>query len=359
MLRELRRASVEFVAGAALVAVGVLAQGHTDSAGQADRGLVAAGTVAVAIGGVLISWEASRILAARDSEDAVEAARAEVDEKLDSLSRVLGQAAGQISQAVEQVETNQINEHTAFALVSQANRMIYGQVNEIAVIRRSQFDSAYLLDTATTLDDLARQLSQPGSAAETSAVREKIAAVRATLSTPTSEVRSFPSELVDCPYCDARNYVRLGSLPGDTAAAVCLACNVQFNVHRAANGTPFARPNRDASGAARTRPTFARWAYECPSCGYTLSTQIDGRGERLVACLGCFCALKVDPVQHSVIRDGEFRRVETDAAVRNGIRPRVECPECGKAMTARLAGSAGSIALCLDDRVAIVVPWPG
>lgn len=315
---------------------------------------MAGGTVAVALGGVLISWEASRILAARDSESAIKAARTEIDDRLDNLSRVLGQAAGQISQAVEQVETEQISETTAFALVSQANRMIYGQVNEIAVIRRTQFDSAYLLQTASTLDDLARQLSQPGSIADTKAVQEKIAAVRATLSTTSGEGRSFPSELIDCPACGTENHVRLGSLPGDTAAAVCESCRIQFNAHRAANGSPFARLNRTASG----EPASERWSFECASCHHVMRTSLDGRGERTLMCPGCFHAWKVNPHAKTVVEDGSFRVVHFDPGVRTGARPHVICPDCEKRISARLMSRHGAIAVCFEDRVALVVPWP-
>lgn len=163
--RGLSRRIVESIAGAIMLGAGILLQvlGARSDQAPASLGtpLLIIGGVLVAIGGVALSWIASSILTERQTFEARESARSEIDDKLDNLSRALGQAAGQISQAVEQADVGQIPSATGFALVSQATRTIYGQVNEIAVIRGQRFDAAQLLDTAARLDDLARQLSGP------------------------------------------------------------------------------------------------------------------------------------------------------------------------------------------------------
>lgn len=234
-LKALTASPVELLAGLVLIVLGVVAQVQGSGSSVV---LMVAGGIGVAVGGILLSWIASKELGERQTLEAVDASRQEIDSKLDSLSRVLGQAAGQIGQAVQAVESGQSDSRTGFALVSQATRMIYGQVNEIAVIRGTSFDSAYLLETASQLDDLARRLTSPDvdERNELAEVRKELAAVKANLSAGAAAQRSFSLEPVACPYCENVNRVRLGSLGGDTASASCAACSERFNVHRNAAG---------------------------------------------------------------------------------------------------------------------------
>lgn len=363
--RGVLTSSVEVVCGVGLIVAGVVVQVQ-GSRTPTNTTLLVTGAVLVALGGVLISWIAARALGEKQAEEAAEVARNEIDEKLDSLSRVLGQAAGQISQAVEQVDLQQIPASTGFALISQATRMVYGQVNEIAVLRGSEFDSAYLLDTATTLDDLARQLAGPGNSRTSNRieeVRRQLQDVKANLASGKKAAeRSYPEATVGCPYCGARNEVRLGSLPGDTAAGSCAVCGESFNAHRAASGSAFSRPRGVAGaisapdGTAKAAPA-RRWEFSCPKCEREMSAPSDGQGARLMICTSCMAALDVDPDERGVKQRGAFE-LRTDVQFRaNGTRPKWNCPSCGRVVKAALITDRGHLGICSEDRIALMVEY--
>ena len=359
VMRRMLSSAVELICGVAMVAVGVVLQVHATSKPHEDATTTIVGGLLIAFGGILLAWIASRALAEQQAAKATHEARGEIDQKLDNLSRVLGQAAGQISQSVEQYELHQISPVTGFALISQANRMIYGQVNEIAVIRGSSFDSAYLLETAAKLDDLARELSTPGTAEtpKIAEVRQRIEDVRANLAVSATAVsRSYRVESVDCPYCNNPSDVNLGSIPGDTASAVCPTCRETFNAHRAPSGHAFTRKRGPAAGITdRMAPSRSRWSFNCPNCNKSMSAPENGKGERLMTCTACFAALFVDADAQHVRQDGYFRRVTTTAFTRAGSRPKVNCPTCTHSINAGLIRDDGYFGICPTDRVAIFV----
>jgi transposase-like protein len=365
--RQLAHHSVEIVCGVALVIGGVVAQvrGSTPSSegtAQPDMVSLITGGILVALGGVMLSWIASKALAERQALQAAQSARNDVDEKLDNLSRVLGQAAGQISQAVEQVELNQVPPSTGFALVSQATRMIYGQVNEIAVIRGVEFDSAYLLQTAGKLDDLARQLSAPGAARdandEITEVRRQLQEMRASLSgTSTVVPRGYSEAPVECPACGRRNSVRLGTMPGDTMLATCASCSTPFNVHRNAAGDAFSRPlGQPGSQNMSDAPLPVRYLkFQCDQCGKALRAKVDGHPTRVMVCTSCLAYLVVDHHNESVASDGRFERIDVETVGISGSRPKFLCPSCGRTIKTALPFDEGWLGLCLSDRKALVV----
>lgn len=365
LLRRLANDAVEVFCGIALVVGGIVMQVAGSPAGESpDRTLMITGAVLVAFGGVLLSWITSKALAEGQADEAVATARSEIDQKLDNLSRVLGQSAGQISQAVEQAELDQIPAPTGFALVSQATRMIYGQVNEIAVIRGAAFDSAYLLQTANQLDDLARQLGAPGTAAhagDIAEVRRQLELVQERLSASGHATqRTYANSEVPCPYCQTANVVRLGTTPGETAAAVCAACGETFNSHRASNGAAFSRPRGSFAGAS-AQPHSAvvaqpveKWIFACPECSNEMRTPTGGP-ERTMVCTSCFKALSVNAQEEEVDVVGSFRVIENAPHQRNGNRPKFECPDCGRAVKAALRTDRGYLGLCTSDRVAMLL----
>lgn len=347
--------TVEIVCGVVMVALGVVLQVGETSAAEPDQTILVVGGLLIALGGILLSWIASRAFAETQSQKAVAEARAEVDLKLDNLSRVLGQAAGQISQAIEQHDLEQSRADTCMALVSQANRMIYGQVNEIAVIRGTSFDSGYLLETASTLDGLARELSLPGNPgdAQIDSVRRRIEDVRADLATSKAVTgRSYLPEIATCPHCRTSVSAKLGSVPGDTAAAICTSCQRSLNVHRAANGSAFSRPRGGSQPGLP--PSLARWSFQCPSCGNSMSSTALG-GPKVMVCLKCSAAINVEPTARSVVLDGEFRREYLTAFERQGSRPRVACPTCNASVNAHLITDEGYFGTCVTDRVLVVI----
>src|SRR5438128_9086218 len=99
----------------------MLVVGFAISGSGGWRGI--AGNILVAVGGVFISWSAATSFAA-------ERALGEQHAKLDGLSRQLGTVSGQIGHAVGQGETGNVEPVTAFAMIGQLTRTLYGLVNE-------------------------------------------------------------------------------------------------------------------------------------------------------------------------------------------------------------------------------------
>jgi transcription elongation factor Elf1 len=279
---------------------------------------------------------------------------------------VLGQAAGQITQAVEKVDTGSISDVTGFELVSQANRMIYGQVNEIAVIRKTQFDSAYLLETANTLDKLGRELTSRSvganghtDAAEVDAVLEKIQDVLEGLGTDKgAPVRATGEVRTTCPYCEKSVQVSVGATPGDTAAATCSQCGEVFNVHRSAAGAGFTRKRGPQAPPAEVTPPAARWMFNCPSCEKVLGAPKNGQGSRAMVCPGCFWLLRVDPGSEVVVKETKLTATKALGAFRSGSRPKALCPKCQSRINMPLRYSDGYFGYCLKDELALQVDDP-
>lgn len=368
----IKSALVELLAGVTMVVVGVMLQVDGADPKHPDAALTVAGGILLALGGVLLSWLAARILADKqneenkiqarvDAEAAMQAAQSEVDDRLNSLSRALGQAAGQITQAVEKVQSNNVSAATGFELVSQANRMIYGQVNEIAVLRKSKFDPAYLLDTAAKLDELARELSATTHADEgavdaagIATVREQLESVRKGLTISADQpVRSISKEDATCPYCDRPVRVALGTTPGDTASATCPHCGEMFNAHRNSAGGAFTR-RRGPQGGPVASPQ-PRWKFECPKCGGVISASDNGKGQREMVCPQCFEGLLVDPGLREVEPTGPYQSAPAQDARRVGSRPRSRCPECESTVNMPLRFQDGYFGYCSLDRVVLTI----
>lgn len=359
--RGLSRRIVESIAGAIMLGAGILLQvlGARSDQAPASLGtpLLIIGGVLVAIGGVALSWIASSILTERQTFEARESARSEIDDKLDNLSRALGQAAGQISQAVEQADVGQIPSATGFALVSQATRTIYGQVNEIAVIRGQRFDAAQLLDTAARLDDLARQLSGPATKDDDlSKTRRELQDIQNQLASATP-VRQYGSVTVSCPYCGVVNVATLGTLPGSTSRHDCTGCKESFNVHRAATGDGFARKRGAYVGlspGAQARRLLPRWSFPCPHCDRPLSSIADG-GARAIVCPGCITPLVVDPDSRSVELAIGFETLQAENFERSGTRPKFYCPRCRGVIKSTVITDAGFACICTRDNLVLTV----
>lgn len=363
---------VEIVAGVAMIIIGVILQVNGSSGDSPNPTLTVTGGVLVAIGGVLLSWMASRILSDRqreesqenaknEAENAVQVAHTEIDEKLNNLSRVLGQAAGQIAQTVEKFDMGAISKKTGFELISQANRMIYGQVNEIAVIRKSQFDSAYLLDTATSLDKLGRELaSRSDNGQQDSAGLEKLReeigdVIQGLTSSDVREPRASGKVRTTCPYCETQVHVLVGATPGDTAIETCPDCGEVFNVHRNSAGAGFTRKYGPKKTEVTLKPTYLRWKFSCSSCSASLFTPQNGKGERLMVCPTCFYALKVNPLTESINPIGQLEKVEALDAHRSGSRPKAPCPKCNDAINMPIRYHEGYFGFCIEDSVALFV----
>lgn len=362
------RRVVEVVAGLTMLSTGVVLQVYgsrpeTQTVGL-DAPLLIVGGILVAAGGIVLSWIVSSLFAERQLAEARQEARAEVDDKLDNLSRVLGQAAGQIAQAVELADSGQIPPPTGFALVSQANRIVYGQVNEISVIRGQGFDAAQLVDTAARLDDLARKLSGSSTAnAELAETQREIKDIHSRLATATP-LRQFGRVRVNCPSCATRNDVVLGSLPGDTAGPTCSGCHRPFNVHRTLDGSTIVRPHRAPSYAKAPAPAAShtpdgeparKWAFNCPRCGLPLSAKFNDGSARLMVCPSCIAAVNVHPSAETATEQSQFRLVASTNFGKSGRRPKMRCPECNATIKSSIVIDNGFAAICVENELILTV----
>lgn len=347
LARSLWDSPIESICALVLVAVGVYISSVGSSASENEIGLLAAGGLLTTFGGVLFAWVVSKAVT-------TERARSEFQQQLGHLSRNLGQAAGQISLAVEQSQVNDISSETGLALISQANRMIYGQVSEISVIQGTGFDPAYLLETVTTLDGLARRLESDGKAAgELDEVRQQLKEVRSSLR-GAQPPRTFSIASVDCPECAANNEVELGDFQGDTASPVCVSCGKRFNAHRASNGSAFSRPFGPAAPRAASSET--RWDFTCPACGHKDSAR-EGAGKKTMACFHCHVELLADLERHSVVLgDEKFRSDVVPIVGQRGSRPVVQCPDCEVFLTAFRKLDDRYLGVCSRDRRVLEVP---
>jgi len=338
---------VETLSGLVLIGAGVYISSIGSTAPVHKNGLLTMGGLLTAFGGILVSWVASKAFA-KDQ------AQAEFGQQLGNLSRNLGQAASQISRAVEQSQDHDITAETGFALISQANRTIYGQVNEISVIQGAGFDPAYLLETASKLDSLALQLESSGKGGEAlQQVRRQLEQVRTTLSRG-PVVRTYSRAQVACPECSSLNDIELGDIPGDTAAGTCDACGNRYNAHRSADGRPFSR-SAGPSELSHTATVPPRWAFNCPSCERRMTARTD-QGAKRMLCTDCFAGLQVDPIAQDVQPDGRYTRTLVPVAGSSGTRPVVSCPVCGKLRNAILTTETSFFAVCPDDHQALEVP---
>ncbi|MGP5730364.1 hypothetical protein ACT3S2_07150 [Arthrobacter sp. AOP36-A1-22] len=365
---------VEVIAGIAMIVIGVILQVSGSSGKVPNPTLTVTGGVLVALGGVLLSWLASRILSERQREEsrknakdesanAVEVARAEIDEKLNNLSRVLGQAAGQISQTVEKFEMKVFSADTGFELISQANRTIYGQVNEIAVMRKSKFDSASLLDTAHSLDKLGRELASRSDADNSqqdstglAQLQNKINEVIEELADSNGSVpRASGKVRTTCPYCDFGVNVLVGATPGDTSIETCPNCGEVFNVHRNSAGAGFTRKFGPKGAENSSKEKLPRWKFSCTNCSVDLFASQNGKGERTMVCSSCFFAFNVDPTAESAIQIGQLDKMEAVEPYRSGSRPKAPCPKCKNTVNMALRYDDGFFGFCPEDMVALVV----
>jgi len=344
----------EWVIGATIVITGAVVSSIAammPPAAPFHGALLAVGSVATTLGGVLISWFVSKALT-------LSAAKQEYHQQLDSLSRNLGQAAGQITRVVERAELRELHPASAFALVSQAAGTIYGQVNEIAVLRGSQFDAAYLIETAKKLNNLASELEGSGKSPERlEDVRRELSSVTDKLASRVSGSRSFSLVRVPCPYCHSINSVEVGDFPGDTSTPTCTECNTRFNIHRSSAGTPFTR--KVLHGIASTPPAVdiapdaARWSFKCPTCNSerTIALIPGSSIRRNIVCTECLTELTLDTVAHTIQQGQKCKRLAGKIEGRSGARPVMACPECGTKVVALMNDGAAYMAFCRKDHV--------
>ena len=364
MLSLLKTKPVESGASLLIVALGLLISASEGAASDPRWEMITAGAALTAIGGVLASWIAGSHFSGSQALESFAV-------RVETISRSVGQFAGQIHVAVEEASWETISEHEALTLVSQAATNIYGQVSELQGLVGGRFSSDFLLDTVNELDALARKLGGDRSTAtetdeELSEVIERLDTVRAGLSSPAGG-KLWDESLV-CPYCAGENRIRLSATVGATRAVTCLQCDLRFNSHRVSDGSVLAnampesqRRARSVAAAQNGPPTF-ELDTTCPRCDNPITTTTRpsaGEDTRRIVCLACNADLEVS-FKNSSIRDvGTFER-RTDAiqigTTWKGARPRVACVSCGEARNAVLREDDEFYwAPCFDCRVLIGV----
>lgn len=239
-----QRKPVEFACALAMILAGVYFSGT----GATGSSVVVIGNLLSALGGALLSWSTVSLTS---KEAAAEILRPQ----LSAIARQLVTVSGQISKAVHDVRTGELEESVALQMVSQASRIMYASVNEIHVVLDQKVDAQELLDTAQRIEELATKLAGSSTTNQDEVETELMTAVAelrtqvqaiAPISSGTDTRQKFipkaaPSELeqktTTCPTCQAQTTVSIGPAFGSSAMPTCAACGVKFHAHRAQDGS--------------------------------------------------------------------------------------------------------------------------
>lgn len=357
---------VEATAGVVLIIAGCIAQGVgsglEESPGKTT--LIVLGNIMVIVGGVAITWIASLVFAERQAvrdedsaakamEEAVAATREQLDDKLDNLSRAIGQSASQLSLTVARVREGDLPAASGLELINQTTLTLFGQANEIAVIRGAAFDADELLSTARRLTSLARELSDDSLNDSRDDAQAELRTIQESLERATRERASVA---VTCPYCGTPDQVSLGVSKGDTASPTCSVCGRQFYVHRGESGTW--RVNIQG-GRLQPQPALvglpAVQVLSCPKCERAIRVKSEGSAQRTVLCPGCLSPLDVDLAEQTIdVVDGYTTEASGDFA-RSGVRPKIYCPTCSRTIKTVVITKEGFAAICRTDRLVLTV----
>lgn len=336
VIRAILSSPVEIICSLALIVVGVILTIQGSAPETKSTAYVLIGGIATALGGVLISWLAGKIVSRGQAMDDIRA-------QLDLVSRNLGQASGQISRAVEQAQTNDQHPATSFAVISQAAITIYAQVTAIQNILGDKFDSEDLLFTVKELESLAVQLEKKGSNdTDVGAVKSRLQEMRTEL-TRSTVTRTKARENTICPSCNIATIVEIGLNGGDTATSNCMNCGNKFNLHRRADGSLFTRLPGGGSRVPANTTTSTREPIEvegnCPACGDTLNFKsnsgIDEKNQIRAVCSECGTKVIFDVSTRKAMQDGKMNKAKGEISDRfgsggTGARPIVHCPTCQK-----------------------------
>lgn len=350
---------VEVASGLVMVVVGVLL---TAWSSQSDPTLgwgIAAGGLLTALGGVLLSWVVAVETARRD-------AVRQLNNELEAVSRNIGHASTRISRAVEQCQAEELEAPTTFALVSQANTIIYDQIAQIQQLIGAEFDSQRGTVTFFELAKLERMLDreQPIVSSE----------IRTELTRLLEQARkrsagAASSEEVECPYCRVRSAIALGNDPGTTAQIACPSCSQPYNAHRASNGTAFSRPARRArplqgpngtstkestrkQGGESAGPSSVRVLVSCATCSTNLEvSQAGDDTPKMMLCLKCLTSNFVYPMSQRAVAGAEFEHIQDPVVTgRTGNQPMLQCPACRESLRGMLNDGERRYAFCVADR---------
>lgn len=235
---------IELLSALVMILAGVYLSGTSPTGSLA----IILGNTLSAFGGALLSWSTVSL-------HSKEAAAEILSPQLSAIARQLVTVSGQISKAVHDARSGEINESVALEMISQASRIMYTSVNEIHVVLNQRVDAQELLDTAQRVEELATQLAGTPAAGKNEVESELIYAVaelrnQVQAMAPSSSVshpapkKNIPKaaphevELVnsECPSCKSKTSVEIGMPFGSSAMPTCSTCGVKFHAHRAQGG---------------------------------------------------------------------------------------------------------------------------
>jgi hypothetical protein len=284
-----------------------------------------AGNVLVALGGILLSWTAATTFA---GEQAVGELRA----RLDGVTRQLGTVSGQIGRAAAQADSGSADAHTSFAVISQSTGNLYGLVNEMQLILGEPFRTGELIDTAETLEGLARRLGDLTTrvSGETTVEAEELENLQLQLEAVQKELSQASSgatriESANCPSCGQPATVNIRDFPGSSALSTCERCGTRFHTHRAGDGSLFTRA---WGGGERDRGE--ELVVECPNCRSAVTMRVyEGEhGARSRFCLNCFSRLLIDIEAERVVDARQENPIDGAIDGQSGLKSIVRCSVC-------------------------------
>lgn len=259
---------VEFLSAFVMILAGVYFSG-TGAAGSAS---IVIGNLLSALGGALLSWSTVSLAS---KEAAAEILRPQ----LAAIARQLVTISGQISKAVHDSRSGDLEEEVALEMISQAARIMYASVNEIHVVLNQKVDAQELLDTAQRVEELATKLagSSPNSQEEVeSALMSAVAELRTQVQAiappaqsshagqspktgnfiPKAALQELENVATACPTCAQQTSVSIGPAYGSSAMPICASCKTRFHAHRAQDGSVITKlPGGKAGISSPAAPT--------------------------------------------------------------------------------------------------------
>ena len=225
-------------------------------AGVYLSGMGAAGSFTIVVGNALSAFGGALLSYSTVSLSSKEAAAEILSPQLSAIARQLVTVSGQISKAVHDSRTGDLDESVALEMISQAARIMYASVNEIHVVLDQRVDAQELLETAQRVEELATKLAGSPAASQDEVESELINAVAelrtqvqamapGTPSTAPSSKKQIPKaaphELevtaTECPSCHKQTSVEIGKAFGSSAMPTCSSCGTKFHAHRAQAGS--------------------------------------------------------------------------------------------------------------------------
>lgn len=283
------------VVGFTLIAVGVILPFTRDSGATGFQWQLLVGAVVVALGGAYLSWVASLHAARQAAEVNV---RRETADRLDPITRGIGQKSGQVIETINRGMQQDIESDTALEIMYQLTRAIQADVVELTAIAGTPYDKNPTIEAIALMDELARDL---GSAT--------------------------PADL-------ALKIERLRSTVGAQVAATYTA-----------GVTP-------SAPSAKRRESLL-----CPNCGNPVPVMVrTNQAATDAVCVTCYHSLSVSFPELAVTVRGPLDvRNPSPILGRNGSRPVVACHVCDRSITSQIVVDDRLIGLCRKDRTAEVV----